>query len=207
MSKNKTKHEIFLKCVKTELLPVWRTVFINCSLGKFPKGVKYEGNMLKYKKGRHTIYSKFLDIENVEEMTKTVKYVFKKYIEIFSADEVAKQQLEIKNIFHEVLEIDCWKKITSYKMKNDMIKVYTLCIAKFLNLGEILRKNLEKVIQMGITEKSIVSDNIEIQNGYIKKIDNLILTKFGFGVENSTEDLFLQYIEKNVKPIKFVNAN
>jgi len=175
-----SKYPIFIECCEYTLDEHWKTVFLNASIGKFPKGMYMINNDTNLKVGNE-IY----DIsDDPREMTKLCMTIFKKKLKLKSNDDKEKNTNEFKLIqkSREFTHFKEWKDIKPKNLKEKILNDYIINLKIKFGLKRHELFKLNKVVNVGILFKKIKSDNIVYLEGKIVDIDNLnvVETKRGF---------------------------
>ena len=212
-------YPIFEECGKFTLDPYWQDIFSECAGGKFPKGMKYDPtSQTAYIKseGKLRSVAYCLTNEPTSDFT-TLMTIFRTQLNLHSTRDI-KTNLETIESAERTSE-DCpteWKKIKPKSRKDDMILNFVLEKQRKRKLTTTQTKHLLAVIQTGIQFKSLIPEDINIEDGRIKSISGLRYNKnkkefyLKRGIANvssrsektTTPDRFQQALDKYVKEMR-----
>jgi len=169
---SKILYPIFKECSSKIDDPFWKTTFIQCSCGKFPRGIKLKDNFLIFKKNK-----KIQQIElstNLEEIIQICISIFKNISGLSSKLDIQKQREEIEKNLKDIPEEELtWKSIKGSKCKKYLINKYVNTLGDILQLNNNQKNELKTLINMGLLLDIINSSNIILKNNEINKIENL----------------------------------
>ena len=153
---------IFLECKEWTLDPYWQEVFINCSMGKFPKGLRMskDGSLILFNGKTREIIS--LDGEPLD-VFKTMIKIFKEKMGLISDRDIVKQKKEISILKEKLKEgyEGTWKQIKPKKTRNILLLNFVIDCKKEYNLTQKEAEKLMSLIRLGFIFKTISSDSID----------------------------------------------
>lgn len=185
-------YPIFAQCAKYTLDPFWKEIFMNYSMGKFPKNVKYDGDKhsLHIKLQKNTNWEIFVLPKDEIALYKFLKLHMQKNLNIYSTRDI-QARTNAPNVSNPQEKVECWKQIRSKNQKDILIINYVIAMRKLYKLSQSEYKQLFSLINLGIQIKSISSDDIKY-NPSEKKIENIENISFDakkrrFKLENISE--------------------
>lgn len=175
---------IFAECKDWTLDPYWQEVFVQCALGKFPKGIRMgkDGSLVLYTGKTREIIS--VDGDSLT-IFKTMIAIFKEKLGMASERDVKKQRedlIELKQKIKEGYE-GSWKQIRPKNIQNNLILNYVIRRREEHNLSQETAKRLYSMIKLGRIFKSITSDDINYCDGEIQSINGLTFSNGDFSLD------------------------
>lgn len=153
----------------------WKTIFLDCSRGRFPRGFTFKNNLLKFKKGNKMTC---LEITSnlVETFTSCMNF-FQSAGGIMSKEDREKiKKMEEERILEQI-EKDTdknWKDIKKENLKEALLNEFIKEICEDLNFNEQEKIELTTTIKKGIILKCFNNDNIIMEDGKIFEIEGLV---------------------------------
>lgn len=153
----------------------WKTIFLDCSRGRFPRGFTFKNNLLKFKKG-----NKMTCLEITSNLVET----FTSYMNFFQSaggimskeDREKIKKMEEERILEQIeKETDKnWKDIKKENLKEALLNEFIKEICEDLNFNEQEKIELTTTIKKGIILKCFNNDNIIMEDGKISEIEGLV---------------------------------
>ena len=207
---------IFMECKELTLDPYWQDIFIQCSIGKFPKGIRMgkDGSINIFNGKIKEVISLSGDIIDI---FKIMMGIFKEKLGLISDRDIIDKKKEIKKLKKKIKEgyEGSWKQIKPKYIKNTLLLNFVLNNKKKYDLSLSTAKKLLSMIRLSLIFKKIVSDDIHYVDGVIKRIEGLKFNKgiFTFTISNnesnvkdtdkSSELKFNHVVERYIKDYKF----
>ena len=175
--------DIFEKCKQYTLDFYWKEIFDECSNGRFPKNLKYNGKTLTvfFKNETSQKVERFqLFSSNDKKNYKILMTIFKHKLQLRSPSEIyiVKQTFDnLKDKLDTQQEYTKWSKIKPKYLKNKLIIQFVNGLQDLCNLSDIEAQWLLSTINLGFKYKTIISDNVVLENSKIKLIRGLVFNK------------------------------
>lgn len=167
-NKKEVVHPIFEEFSNCTNDPFWKEKFVNASYNKFPRNFFFSEGKLSYKKGSKILHQEIN--EDIVNSAENCMEFFRLYGRLFSTID---QNNSMKNhISSEEKEELVWDKIG--KKTQFMIISYFVCDERDKNnLSKEEYKILSRTIEMGILNRHIDKNNINLQKNRIISITGL----------------------------------
>ena len=164
---------IFETCASLTEDIFWQAVFMDCAIGKFPRGFTFKNNLLTHKRG-----SKLTTLE-ISNSPTDVFVVTMNFFQVTAGmmSEKDRQKLQMKEEEKLLEEVDTdisWDKIKKENLKEVLITEFITDISERMNFTEEEKKELTTTIKKGIMLKCFNANNIIMSEGKIIEIDGLI---------------------------------
>ena len=191
---------IFLECKEWTLDPYWQEIFIQCSMGKFPRGLRMvkDGSLVVFSGKTREIVS--LEGETLD-IFKTMIKIFKEKLGLVSDRDIQKQKKEVLELKKKLKE-GCggtWKQIKPKQIRNVLLLNFVINCQKKYNLPQKITDQLASYIRLGFIFKTITSDDINYSDGIIHSINGLKFynQNFKLNIFNKSEEKLEKSIESN----------
>lgn len=192
-----TKYPIFIKCSNYTLDEYWKDIFVNCSLGRFPRGISYMHTQSQIKVTDPKKKIEYFQIkDDSTEMFKMMMFIFKEKLKMVSEKDKQRKKNDFENISVEIKTFENWDKIKCKIIKEQFIDDYCVQIKKKLCLTLKETQQLRSLIRFGLLFKNI---EIIFSNGKIKNIKNLKYNKKDRRFYIASEDNKVVKIKKVVE--------
>jgi len=152
----------------------WKSIFMDCARGKFPRGFIFKNNLLIHKKGSkltqlelsNSTTDVFVSTMNFFQMTAGIMSVL---------DRQKINQREEEKIIKEMKKDSelTWGYVKKEGLKEVLINEFITDICEKMNFTEKEKKELITTIKKGLMLKCFNSNNIIMSGGRIKEIDGL----------------------------------
>ena len=167
---------IFDKCAVLTLEPFWKDVFKKCSLGKFPRGIRYDSArstlLVPTPDGKRREVLEISD--NPEECILQLTDIFRNRLRIRSPKDTKRGQdtySELKNIMAPV--IDCsWGEIKPRSYKKVLLMRYVAEVARKHTLTVAENRKMHASIDLAIKIKQLSDTDIIYNHGEIQDLKN-----------------------------------
>jgi hypothetical protein len=173
----------------------WKTIFLDCSRCKFPRGFTFKNNVLTFKKGNKMTCLE-LTSNLAESFTSCINF-FQSAGGIMSKKDREKiRKLEEERILEQI-ESDLdknWKDIKKENLKEVLLNEFIKEISEKLNFNEKEKNELSTTIKKGIILKYFNNDNIIMEDGKIIEIEGLI-----YDDEKRQHDIHEDCISKKIR--------
>ena len=189
---DKLQYPIFMQCREYTLDEYWQDVFGSCAQGKFPKGMRMENSStLCIYNGKNA--------KDLFSLPREENEVFKFMMDKFKSrgmrsdletDNEMRDIQSSKSITEVLNDVNIWKEIKSKKIKEALILDYVHRVKKLFDFSAIQSQKLLATINIGFTTKNLTSDDVTLEDGKVKNIRGLKITK---------DDFFLTP-QKNIRP-------
>lgn len=178
-------YPIFLKCIDfIENDTFWRETFEELSYGNCYQGSYInKGFICSNIKGKEFIY-KFIDKEP-EKIFQDVTKLFKEKLNIMSKNDrkiLIDEFEEVEKNLKSIKNTD-WSEIKKKSLKDILFQNYLINIKKTYELSDNQLKKLYNSINLGVMLKSIKNSDIIYENGEIKEIRGISLSKGKYKIE------------------------
>ena len=166
---------IFETCSNLTEDEFWKSIFMNCARGKFPRSFSFRNNLLIHKKGNKLTK---LELSNspTDVFNSTINF-FQITAGIMSVlDRIKMQRIEEEKILEDmenIIELK-WENIRKEAIKDILINEFVLDICENMNFSEDEKRELITTIKKGLMLKCFNSHNIIMSEGRIVEIDGLI---------------------------------
>ncbi len=182
-------HSIFEECAKMTDDDYWKSIYNNCSKGKFPRGFSFKNNVLMHKKGSK-VSTLQLDNCKTDTFISTRKF-FQFTGGIMSvSDRKLLEDMEEDRLTELSNKEITWKDIRLEKHKEMLILEYVNDMTKNYSLSDIEKKELTTVIKKGLMLKYFNGNDIIVKDKKIINIKGLIKNK-----ETGLFDIDAKYIK------------
>jgi len=197
---------IFLECKEWTLDPYWKEIFDQCSLGKFPKGIKIKNNSIIVNIKEKEVFSlegKSLDV------FKTMMNIFKNKLNLISDRDLSSQKKDVEELKESLKETydGTWKQIRPKKIKDILLLNYVInCKYKYKLPPEKVNK-LYSLIKLGLVFKTITSDDIDYSDGIIHNIEGINFDddgQFSLEILNLEDEKYDKFVTEINKPYQHV---
>ncbi len=192
---------IFLECKEWTLDPYWQEIFTQCSVGKFPKGLRMtkDGSLIVFNGKTREIVS--LDAEPFDVFQIMMK-IFKEKLCLISDRDIKKQKKEVQKLKEELKEgyQGTWKQIKPKQIKNTLLLNFVIASQKKYNLSQKDAERLLSTIKLGFIFKTITSDDVDYSDGVINGINGLTFYEngtFELNILDSSEEKLEKTIESS----------
>lgn len=204
---------IFLECNEWTLDPYWHEIFTQCSLGKFPKGMKIKNNSIIVSLKDKEIFS----LEgNSLDVFKTMMNIFKNKLNLISDRDIHSQKKDIEDLKETLRDTydGTWKQIRPKKIKDILLLNYVIECKYKHNLTKEQANKLYSRIKLSFIFKTITSDDVEYSDGVIHNINGIDIYDNNFLLDSDLieEDKYdknlleinkpYQYVEKYIRDYK-----
>ena len=166
---------IFEECSNLTEDNFWKSTFMECARGKFPRGFIFKNNLITYRKANKNTRLEISDSPR-EVYLATIDF-FQRIGGIMSnQDRKRLQELEDEKLLEKQQEESeiTWKEITSEKIKDIVISEFIMDICENMNFNEAEKKELTTTIKKGFMLKYFTYSNIIMSEGKITEIDGLV---------------------------------
>ena len=155
--------------------PYWQDLLEQCSQGKFPRGVKpSRENSLAIFSGTKSREIIALSSDPLETF-KTMMDIFKNKLGLTSDRDQHRQRNELIELRTRLkLDTECtWKSIKNKRLRNKILLNFVLTCQTKYHLTASETTQLFSLLHLGLTFKSITSNDIDYRDGVIHSIAGL----------------------------------
>lgn len=205
MSKDKIKKQkdvvypIFQECCKHFKDEFWIKLFDDLSRSKCPKGVLIYNGVISSTYKRNGFSFNFSE-QSADTIIKELPNLLKNSVHIYSNKDIINKEADINIADSEYMnakETDDWKKVKNRRMKENLITNYCLAMKKKYKLKYKETKHLYDLIKESLFDlKTQKSDDVEMKNGEISKIEDICYDK---SAKNFVNKRFLNFKEETAK--------
>ena len=153
----------------------WKTIFLDCSRGKFPRGFTFKNNVLTFKKGNKMTRLE-LTTNLAESFTSSMNF-FQSAGGIMSKEDREKIRRKEEERILEQIESETeknWKDIKKENLKEILLNEFINDICEELKFNDMEKRELTTTIKKGIILKCFNNENIIMEDGRIVEIEGLI---------------------------------
>lgn len=168
--RKKPVHKIFLICSSFTPDEEWARILKEYSLGKFPRGVRYEDGAIKCTRKKQTFVQHIPS--DPEKALRTILDVFRGKLGIKTHAEKINDSKEF-DTERSKLKIKSWKQASKGVTKRSLISNFAEEFAETNYLSDRECRNLILLLEVGISTKTIAPEQIVIDSGKITHIDGL----------------------------------
>jgi hypothetical protein len=172
--------------------PFWRDTFKDASFGKFPRGFRYNNDILISKIKNKTKNCSLQGMSAIQAIG-VVQEFMRETSRIMSSQDVEERNQHLRQIIIDNTDMDnaiTWSKIKAPQEKSLYIARYVSALTKMASLTPEQSKQLNNVIRHNVSVKYFGSKNIIMNNGDITSIVGLCMKENGeFGVDKSVVKL------------------
>lgn len=170
-----TTYPIFEQCAEMTEDEYWKKLFLQCSLNKFPIGLRYDPvrSVLSIRKdGTKKPSNILLSLDDVKKVYDTFMYIFRDTLSLRSFSDQQEQKKEMKKLSKQrsKKKNDTWKDVKLKHDKTEMILEFSESVAK--NIGGDA-KYIAACINDSLRFSRITADDFVIEDGKIITIHNL----------------------------------
>ena len=186
-------HPIFLQSSQHSVDKFWEKIFEELAYGITPYGVYSTNTTINCKTKTGAMASVFIDTVDPKATHDAVYDMFYNILGIMSPAERINKLNVIKNTNEENTTIvETWSDIKKKNTKELLIEIFVIQSKNKYKLAMKQARFLSSVIFMSLSFKTINSDDIHLENGLIKSIDGINLSKTKIHL-----DIDLYNIDKN----------
>jgi hypothetical protein len=174
----KENYPIFLECcgyLKTEF---WIEIFKNMAKGKMPYGIHVSGkSLVTHYKNKDFNYK--YEGKDPELIASELKYMFVNQFGLRSDLDNKKYKVKLDDNLESITKNreNVWKSIKRHSVKRIIIVNYILAIKKEYSLDFLTSLKLRLDIDVGLTDKTLTSEDITLNNGVIQEINRITFTE------------------------------
>lgn len=200
MSSTKHKpvvHNIFWLCSDFIQDEGWKKIMVECSVGNFPNGVKYDNGFISCSRKRLSFNTRVP--EDAAQAAKLVVEIFRDRLKI----KTSKEKKTINDAFEKQRQsgrIETWKQATTNGTKQALIGRFADRVASMYHLPPNKTNELALFLSVNISSKNIDPTDIMMENGTISKIN-------GFYYDSGprlTKKILIEKINAESWPMNFV---
>lgn len=174
----KLLYPIFIECSELTLDPYWKQIFEDCSRGKFPSGSSIDstGQIIYFKTQKSKVNSRnyitYRIGDSAEQVYLDVKQLFQKHLLHKSKQDRMRSSDEVRDIRAELEKLykGDWSDIRKKKIKDPIIRRFTLSIKDKYQLNNHETEGLYDVLKIGFLFNRIPNDSIVYNDQEIKDI-------------------------------------
>ena len=178
----------------------WKDLLIEVSKGKFLRKIAIDSQSITCGTKRKQATYVYIDKEPAD-IAREIKYMFSTYLNTYSKNDIEREKNNIDNTFNEFLTWtyeNNWKKMKNKKMKEFLINDYALRMKQEYGFGWKTTRDLASAINSAIyLQKSHTSDDVLMESGKIKEIEDFEINENGF--ENLRSDIIKDNEQKEQK--------
>lgn len=168
-------HRIFYVCSTYTPDEAWSEFLKECSFGKFPKGIRFEGGAIKCTRKRQNF---------VEYLPKDTEKALQLIIEIFR-DRLGIKTAREKKLASDTFEkkraekvIASWKDAKTIASKDCLVRSFVNRFSTYYSMSESESRELMLLISLALATKTLNPSRIVIQDSQIIKIEGLIFNQY-----------------------------
>ena len=171
-------YPLFENCAKLTEDPYWKTKFMDCAKGRFPRGYTYKNNLLTHKKG-----NKLTKLELSDSMTEvfiaTMKFFQMTSGLLSQRDRKKLQEIEEEKILEEMENVNelTWRDIKAEKYREMLLSEFINSVSTRMKFDEEEKREMITTVKKGLMLKYFNADNIIMEEGKITEIQGLFYNK------------------------------
>lgn len=171
----KTVHRIFELCAAYTTDEGWVDFLKECSLGKFPRGVKFENGAIKCKRKQLT-FTEYLP----KEPENAIKVILNVFGEKLKEKTVREKKAAGAKFDKEVNDqkIQSWKEARTISVKNSLIRNYVDFLSVHYAFSSRESIDMTCLIELALASGTLAGDKIKIQDSRIINIEGLQFDPF-----------------------------
>lgn len=160
-------HRIFYLCSEYTPDEAWSDFLKECSLGKFPKGVRFEDHSIKCTR-KNQKFVEYVPMDT-EKALDVILNVFRDKLGIKTSREKKNVSAKFEKRKAE-LQIREWKNAKTVPMKMSLLRIFVekFAMANLMTLAE--ERELLVLLNIAVTTKVINADNIVMEGGQVVKV-------------------------------------
>ncbi len=188
----------FEACIPLTDDPFWKDLLMEASLGSFPRGFRYQDEILTHRIRHKTTGKEFpRTMSPVETFRQLRKFLGESGAIMSELDIAANKRQEEERISAMLSRrVTTWSDVKVQAQKSTLISLYSGALAKQYGLNHLQSKSVEEKIRMGVLAGYFSSENIRIVGGIIQSIDGLL-----YDPETGSFEIDIQKIKtKSKKP-------
>lgn len=168
-------HQIFYLCSSYTPDPSWKEFLKDCSLGKFPKGVRFENGTIKCVRKKQAFVQAIPN--DAEKALSVIITVFRDKLGIKTTREKKSAAAKFENHMANS-KLTTWKEATTIAAKNCLLRNFAARFAEHYMLSNLELNELILLLTISIKTKVLDGDRIHMENHVINRIDGLRFDPF-----------------------------
>jgi hypothetical protein len=173
----KDTYPIFLECCEYLNTEFWLEIFKNMAKGKMPYGIHVSGKTLvTHYKNKDFTYK--YEGKDAEVIALELKDMFVNQFGLRSDLDNKKYTVKLADNLEYITKNreNVWKSIKRHSIKRILIVNYIIVMKKEYNLDFLTSLKLRLDIDVGLTDKTLTSDDITLNTGVIQEINRITFT-------------------------------
>lgn len=160
-------HRIFYLCSTFTPDEAWADFLKECSLGKFPKGVRFEDHAIKCTR-KNQKFVEYVPMD-AEKALDVILGVFRDKLGIKTSREKKNVSAKFEKKKEES-QIKTWKNAKTIPMKINLLRIFAEKFAMANNMTLDEERELLALLHISVTTKIIHADNIIMESGQVVNI-------------------------------------